>query len=53
LSALRFSENCVLFVSATDPGVINLNIEPLLDALRGDPRFERLVGALDALIYQR
>jgi hypothetical protein len=36
LPALRFSENCVFFVSATDPGVINLNIEPLLDALRGD-----------------
>ena len=27
-----------------DPDVINLNIEPLLDPLRGDPRFERLVA---------
>jgi len=27
-----------------DPDVINLKIEPLLDPLRGDPRFERLVA---------
>lgn len=27
-----------------DPDVINLNIEPLLDPLRDDPRFERLVA---------
>jgi TolB-like protein/Tfp pilus assembly protein PilF len=26
-----------------DPDIINLKIEPLLDPLRGDPRFERLV----------
>jgi hypothetical protein len=27
-----------------DPDVINLNIEPLLDPLRDDPRFQRLVA---------
>ena len=27
-----------------DPDVINLKIEPLLDPLRGDRRFERLVA---------
>jgi hypothetical protein len=27
-----------------DPDVINFNIEPLLDPLRGDPRFEVLVA---------
>ena len=29
-----------------DPDVINLKIEPLLDPLRGDPRFERLVAKI-------
>lgn len=29
-----------------DPDVINLNVEPLLDPLRGDPRFERLVAKI-------
>jgi serine/threonine-protein kinase len=29
-----------------DPDVINLKIEPLLDPLRGEPRFERLVAKL-------
>jgi hypothetical protein len=29
-----------------NPDVINLKIEPLLDPLRGDPRFERLVAKI-------